>query len=391
MELKEKAEIVSGQDMTGPFRILFLEDNLYDVQLMQNAIDKAELRYESEVLWMKKDFVNRLKEAPPDIVLADYYLPSYNGMQAFQLLRQHHLYVPFILVTGTLSEQLALECLNEGVDDFILKSSFRRLPVAIANAIKKKNIEKERLRMAEELKKSHEELRLLNIAQQTAREDERLSIARDLHDELGQVLTALKIDITMFGKKLLPKAEEPGLEQEFKSILNLVDRTTQSVKRISSGLRPEVLDELGLIEAVRWLAKEFQERNRIRCITSLTSKSIAGGKDFPIAVYRIVQEALTNVARHAEASEVKIELKVEGETLHLEIADNGKGISEKRIRSSTSLGLIGLRERVSALNGKFSIMGGRERGTVILASIPIGHAGRAASVVAHPALNGSSS
>ena len=357
--------------MKEPYNILFLEDNLYDVQLMQNVLDKAEVSYVPEVIWMKKDFIQKLRDFPPDIVLADYYLPSFNGMQAFQMLRQHHSYVPFILVTGTLSEQLALECLNEGVDDFILKSSFKRLPVAITNAIKKKNTEKERLRIAEELKKSHEELRLLNIAQQTAREDERLNIARDLHDELGQVLTALKIDITMFGKKVFRQADGPELEQEYRDILQMVDRITQSVKRISSGLRPEVLDELGLIEAIKWLAKEFQNRNKIRCITALPSENIPASKNFPITLYRIVQEALTNVARHAKATQVNIDLKIENNLLFLEIVDNGKGIAEREIRSSSSLGLIGLRERVSALNGTFKISRGKSGGTIVSAIIPV--------------------
>ncbi len=357
--------------MKEQFNILFLEDNLYDVQLMQNALDKAGVSYTPEVLWKKNDFLNKLKEEPPDVVLADYYLPSYNGMQAFQMLRQQHHYVPFILVTGTLSEQLALQCLNEGVDDFILKSSFKRLPVAITNAIKKKKTEKERLKIAEELKKSHEELRLLNIAQQRAREDERLTIARDLHDELGQVLTALKIDITMFGKKVLQQIGEPGMEAEYKGIINMVDRITQSVKRISSGLRPEVLDELGLFEAIKWLAKEFQARNKIKCVAILPTQNIPVTKNFPITLYRIVQEALTNVARHAGATQVKIMLEMENDTLFLEIADNGRGISSEEIRSLSSLGIIGLRERVSGLNGKFKIGKGQLGGTIVSATIPL--------------------
>lgn len=358
--------------MKQPYKILFLEDNTTDLELMQNELALSNVDFDSKVIYMKRDFLTEVDHFNPDIILADYSLPSFNGMQAFRMLRQKHSYIAFILVTGVLSEQVALECLKEGVDDFILKSSFKRLPMAINNAIKKREIEKEKARMASELKKSHEELRIFLNNQQIAREEERRSIARDLHDELGQVLTALKIDITMFGKKVFSDKEyhKDILAGEFKDILSLVDMITHSVKRISSGLRPEILDELGIIEAIKWQVQEFERRNKIKCHTILPEELVLD-RNLPITLFRIVQEALTNVARHAEATAVKIELKIENSLLLLEISDNGKGIEQEEIESSSSLGIIGIRERVGSLSGKFSISRTDNSGTVVSVLIPL--------------------
>src|SRR5260221_13191914 len=252
--------------MNPTYKILFLEDDPDDVEFIREELDEAKVDFISRQVETKQDFLAEIEDFHPDIVLADYSLPSFNGMKAFDLLKKMDVHIPFILVTGALSEQLALECLSQGVDDFILKSSFKRLPAAIAGAIKKKESEKEKIRMASELKKSHEELQLLLGRHQIAREEERTTIARDLHDELGQALTGLKIDISMLWKKLVSGkiSSTQVVDDEFGSIMKLIDKTMQSAKRISSGLRPEILDELGVVEAIQWLGHEVQIRKKIR-------------------------------------------------------------------------------------------------------------------------------
>ncbi len=358
--------------MNPTYKILFLEDDPDDVEFIREELDEAKVDFISRQVETKQAFLEEIEDFCPDIVLADYSLPSFNGMKAFELLKNMDLQIPFILVTGALSEQLALECLSQGVDDFILKSSFKRLPAAIINAIKKKESEKEKIRMAFELKKSHEELQLLLGRHHIAREEERKTIARDLHDELGQVLTGLKIDITMLWKKLAAgKISSPQVvDEEFGSIMKLIDKTMQSAIRISSGLRPEILDELGVIEAIRWLAQEFEARNKIVCKVILPSELLEIDRDFSIALFRIVQETLTNVVRHAHATRVEIHLEVKDAVLFLEIIDNGKGISDQEIANSNSLGIIGLRERVRFLNGIFDIQG-QTQGTVVSVTIPL--------------------
>jgi signal transduction histidine kinase len=231
----------------------------------------------------------------------------------------------------------------------------------------------EKNRIALELKKSHEELRLLVNRHQISIEEERMNIARDLHDELGQVLTALKIDIAMLRKKLTsgkPMSEQ-AIQDEFASISKTIDKISTSAKEISAGLRPETLDDLGILDAIQWQATEFEKRNQIACQLFLSTDQLDITKELSIALFRIVQEALTNVARHAGATAVQIYLDSLDNVLFLEILDNGKGIEDEKIRSSKSLGIIGLRERVQLLHGNFFIGKAKGGGTKVSIMIPI--------------------
>jgi two-component system sensor histidine kinase UhpB len=357
--------------MENKYKILFLEDNRDDVELMEHELRNARIPFVSTQVSRKKDILDRVKEFEPDIILVDYSLPSFNGIDAFRLIKAEQKHMPFILVTGALSEQVALEFLEEGVDDFILKSSFKRLPSAIVNAIQKKNVERERHRMSMELQKSHAELMSLIERQDRGIEEERTNIARDLHDELGQVLTALKIDVSMLKRGVLSGKPMSGIEAEFKSITDLIDRITQSVKRISRGLRPEALEDLGIVEAIRYQVQEFGKRNNVECEVQLPSTPPFIDSTVSIILFRIVQEALTNIMRHAQASFVRVLLEIRDDVLVLNVQDDGVGISSREIESSKSLGLIGLRERIRSLKGKFSISGSPGGGTAITVILPL--------------------
>lgn len=355
------------------YQILFLEDNADDVELMEHELHESGMQFTSRRVDNKDKFIKEVIDFSPDIILADYSLTAFNGMEAFRKLKSENLTVPFILVTGVLSEKLALDCLKEGVDDFILKSSFKRLPAAVISAIRKKEMQEEKKRIALELKKSHEELRLLVNRHQISIEEERMNIARDLHDELGQVLTALKIDIAMLRKKLTsgkPMSEQ-AIQDEFASINKTIDKITTSAKEISAGLRPETLDDLGILDAIQWQATEFEKRNQITCQLFLSTDHLDITKELSIALFRIVQEALTNVARHSGATAVQIYLDSLDNVLFLEILDNGKGIEDEKIKSSKSLGIIGLRERVQLLHGNFFIGKAKGGGTKVSIMIPI--------------------
>jgi signal transduction histidine kinase len=360
-------------ESTEVYQVLFLEDSPDDVELMEHELNEAGLQFTSRRVDNKDQFIKEVVDFRPDIVLADYSLTTFNGMQAFRKLKRENISVPFILVTGVLSEKLALDCLKEGVDDFILKSSFKRLPAAIISAIRKKEMYEEKNRIASELKKSHEELRLLVNRHQISIEEERMNIARDLHDELGQVLTALKIDIAMFRKKLTSgkKMSEKSIHDEFASISKTIDKISTSAKQISAGLRPETLDDLGILDAIQWQATEFEKRNQIACQLYLPTEHLELTKELSIALFRIVQEALTNVARHSMATAVQIYLDARDNVLFLEILDNGKGIDDEKIKSSKSLGIIGLRERVQLLHGHFFIGKAKGGGTKVSIMIPI--------------------
>ena len=212
-----------------------------------------------------------------------------------------------------------------------------------------------------------EYLRNLNIRMERVREDERKNIAREIHDNLGQSLTALKIDLSTLKKNL----EAPDkLETKISQMENLINFTVKDVQKLSSRLRPELLDHLGLIAAIDWIAGDFQARTGIEC-KCLLPEEINLDEEASLAFFRIVQEALTNVARHAMASLVKIELKVSDEKIILQISDNGIGIDKDKLNSHESLGLIGIRERINTIEGTVHIEGEKGKGTTLTIAIPV--------------------
>ncbi len=218
------------------------------------------------------------------------------------------------------------------------------------------------------LKDSREQLRNLSAHLQSVREKERMFIAREIHDELGQVLTALKMDLVWL-KNRLPGDQVP-LHDKMRSMVELVDKTGETVQRISAELRPGLLDDLGLAAAIEWQTEEFQKRTGIPCEISLEPEDFFAEQDISTAIFRIFQETLTNIARHAYASRISVMLHDKDKEITLEVKDNGRGISEEQVFHPQSLGILGIRERVNLLSGSVSIIGSPDRGTTVTVRIP---------------------
>ncbi|MCX6151324.1 MAG: histidine kinase [Ignavibacteriales bacterium] len=226
-----------------------------------------------------------------------------------------------------------------------------------------------RKRVEEKLKSTTEQLRNLSSHLQSIREEERTNIAREIHDELGQVLTVLKIQITLLSKKL--REDQQDLKLRLESAAKLLDDSVESVQRITSKLRPGILDELGLIPAIEWQAQEFHTRTGINFEWLLPKEEILLEQEKATAIFRIFQEALTNVARHANATRVRIYLEELKNNFILEITDNGKGITMNQINDPKSLGILGMKERALLLGGEVIIKSTMERGTTVKVEIPI--------------------
>ena len=225
-------------------------------------------------------------------------------------------------------------------------------------------------KMAEvDLRESEEQLRNLTAHLQSIREEERAVVAREIHDELGQALTAIKMDLSWLGKKI--PEEYSSLLKKTKAMSALIDSTIQTVQRISTELRPGLLDDIGLLAAVEWQAEEFHKRTGVVCELSVRSQDIILDQERSTAVFRIFQETLTNITRHAHASQVKVSLVKKDNTFELKVKDNGRGITEEKISNPKSLGLIGIQERVHSLNGEFNIRGIPSKGTTLTVSIPL--------------------
>jgi len=228
----------------------------------------------------------------------------------------------------------------------------------------------ERMLAEEELQSSREQLRNLTVYLESVREQERTNIAREIHDELAQALTALKMDLSWLDNKL-PRDQIP-LVAKMRSMSDLIDTIIQTVKRISAQLRPGVLDDLGLVAAIEWQAEEFKDRTGINCCVAVDPDDLQVEQDRATAIFRIFQETLTNITRHAHATQVTVDLKKEAETLTLQVADNGTGITEEQIRDSKSFGLIGMRERVHPWGGQVRIKGTPGEGTRVEVDVPVG-------------------
>lgn len=228
---------------------------------------------------------------------------------------------------------------------------------------------------AEELQRvSREQLRALSARLLSAREEERKRIAREIHDELGQALTGLIIELSWLEDKLalLPDGGQarPLLEKTA-SMLRLADSTVESVRRIAAELRPGLLDDFGLVAAIEWHAQEFEQRTGVACQVSADLDETILSPEQATAFFRIAQEALTNVARHAAATAAQVRIRRDGDELVLSVEDNGSGISEEKRSSTRSLGVIGMRERAALLGGSVRINGSRGGGTKVVARLPV--------------------
>ncbi|MGN7980097.1 sensor histidine kinase [Burkholderia sp. 22313] len=232
----------------------------------------------------------------------------------------------------------------------------------------------ERVRAENALKQSREELRDLSANLQNVREEEKTRIARELHDDLGQQLTALKMDLSAVELALAGGvAPKTGVREQLGGMHRLIDSTVASVRRIAADLRPVMLDDLGLVPAIEWLANDFTRRYRITVDRDIAPVDTAFTSTGATTLFRIVQEALTNVARHADATNVTLALKVEDGYCMLRIADNGHGAPENRhdVRDRPSFGLIGIRERAHMLDGTVTIDNRPGAGFTITVALPL--------------------
>jgi PAS domain S-box-containing protein len=232
----------------------------------------------------------------------------------------------------------------------------------------------ERKQAEDQLKNSHEQLRGFAEHIEAVRENERTWIAREIHDELGQNLTGLKMDVSWLDKKLSSVCSgelNQALSKRTKSMKELIDATIQNVREISTKLRPGILNDLGLLAAVEWQASEYQNRMGIKFHVVSNIDGIELDERRSSAVFRIYQELLTNIARHAQATRVSISLKEGHGHLTLKVSDNGRGITEKECDNVKSFGILGMRERALLLGGRFNIHGVQGKGTTATLKVPM--------------------
>ena len=343
-------------------KILVVDDepkSLFALQELLSALGQTLLTAQSGEealrLALRHDFA---------VILLDVRMPGMDGFETARLIRgrERSRQTPIIFLTAQADEMTSMfRGYAVGAVDYLMK------PV-VPDVLKSKVAVFVELHMkSERLRESEDKLRRLAAHLISVREEERAHIAREIHDELGQVLTGIKMEVGWLAKRL----KEPALLEKTESMSKLIDSTVQTVRKIATGLRPEMLDDMGLIAAVAWQAKEFQKRTGIRCRTKLPPEGTKLDLDISTTAFRIFQEILTNVARHSRATRVDIELTVDEERLALEVADNGVGIPSADLNGRKSLGLLGMQERALLFGGHVGITGTPGQGTRVSVTIPI--------------------
>jgi signal transduction histidine kinase len=337
------------------------------------------------------------------VILLDVSMPSMDGFETAEAIHSHprSAAVPIIFVTAHYADEMnRLKGYQRGAVDYLFTPIIPQIlqsKVAVFVELAKKNLQlqhqkkeleklnedlqeqrkqdlqhiNERRQAEEALRQSQEELRQLASYQERIKEDERKRIAREIHDELGQNLLALRIDIAMLHART--GATHPKLNKKVHGVLDHIDSTMKAMRAIINNLRPTVLD-LGLNAAIEWQVKEFQRRTGIACELSMPPTELVMDDGRATALFRIVQESLNNVFRHARATKANIELVLTDTRLLMKISDNGVGIFPGCRRKANSFGLVGIKERVSTLGGEFEIHTGQDIGTSVSVSIPLGDA-----------------
>lgn len=502
MKTKEHGDRPSSEidPLRGPLRVLVVEDSEFDFELVLRQLRAQWPEAVAERVDTKSAFEEALSRDEWDVVIADYHLPAFSGLDAMRLWKARGAEIPLIIVSGTIGEETAVEAMKAGAHDYVMKNRLARLapaverelrdaesrrarmqaerelasaqafilrlldyipapvevvtlegrirtvnrsweahtgrsrdevmgrplgevlPAPVARRLMDLNTEvlrtgslvvseeiipgKEgerhfeivkfplvdadgaveavggialdvtgRKRTEKQLQNSLQQLRALSARLQSVREEERTRISREVHDELGQALTALKMDLAWLGKRLLPPRSEESVaaaQQKLRPMADLIDGTIKKVRQISSDLRPGILDDLGLVAAIEWQVNDFQQRTGIASAFVTDVRENPLGPERSTALFRILQETLTNVARHASATAVSVSLLLAKKGLELRVTDDGAGISPGKLSDPKSLGLLGMRERALILGGSVEIRGAIGEGTTVSVRIPAG-------------------
>jgi signal transduction histidine kinase len=363
-------------------RVLHLEDSEDDHALTVLQLQRAGLR----VHWRRVDTLEQFERALAedwDAILSDYSLPGFTGLDALARLRSTGLVLPFILVSGEIGEDMAVEAMRSGASDYLLKHNLARLVPALERAIEGSEARRARLKADQELAASRERLSELAQHLQTSIESERTSISREIHDDVGGSLTALKFDLAWVARRV----KEPEVLQRVQSAIETVSYAIEASQRIMHNLRPAILEQ-GLVAALQWMAQRFEKRTGIVTVFRTSHETLpALPSGVPLVAYRTAQEALTNVSKHAQARKVTVDLSLSHGVLSLEIVDDGRGLSDGALSKARSFGIRGLHERAGTVGGWIDLSSG-PAGTSLILSVPLDQAARAAQQALDPSGQG---
>jgi signal transduction histidine kinase len=335
--------------------------------------------------------LKRVQYDPPDLILLDILMPGMDGFETCRRLKTSAATkdIPVIFMTSLTSAEDKVKGFEVGAVDYVtkplhqeevmarVKTHLRLRDLTLSLQDQKKQLEissqVEKARLFEAVSQQREQLRSLTARLTEVQEAERKELARELHDEMGQALTAISMNLAAIIEEL-PTTASPQIKERVTEAKLLADQTLEQIREISLNLRPAMLDDLGLIPTLRWYIKRYAKRSALKTELKTIGLERRLGPEVETALYRIVQEGLTNVARHAHAARVSIGLKRNGSTVQATIEDDGRGFNVdeelNRKRAEYGAGLVGIRERVTLLGGEFDIQSQPGQGTRLSIVIP---------------------
>lgn len=349
--------------------ILHLEDSQVDHDMVQFILRKSDLKCAIHRVETLPDFIDQLKNTQVDVILADYRLPGFTAIDAWNALsdlKAEGDQPPFILLSGAIGEPAAVDAVKRGISDYLLKDSMGKLPHVISRAIEVHESRLAKTKADQELARSERRLAELTEYLQSSIEQERASIAREVHDDIGGSLAAVKFDLAWIARH----STDPGCLDHVKAATDMLQHAIGASQRIMHNLRPAILDQ-GLVAAVQWLATDFERRTGVRTQVHIFREAMQVEKAIQLVAYRTTQEALTNISKYAQASEVTIDLSDAEGVLTLEVSDKGKGLSRTELEKPGAFGIRGLHERAKTVGGWLDVSSRPGQGTSIILSVPL--------------------
>ena len=346
------------------FRVLHLEDSELDHELLLAHLARGGMHAQTRRVDSEHAFLEALVE-PWDLVVSDYNLPGFSGLVALELLKASMRDIPFVLVSGEIGDETAVEAMRNGASDYLQKNNLSRLVPALLHAVDAAETRRARVKADRDLVASKQRLHELAQHLQTSVEHERAAIAREIHDDVGGSLTALKFDLAWIARH----SSSPQIVSRVQSAIETVTHAVESSQRIMHNLRPAILEQ-GLVAALHWIALRFERRTGIECQIRLPKQLPELPAGVPLVAYRTAQEALTNISKHAQATRVRIDLSLAGGVISLEISDNGRGLSQEDLAKARSFGIRGLHERATTVGGWIDLSSGSQ-GTTLILSVPL--------------------
>ena len=350
---------------TPPLRLLHVEDSEDDHALVLAQLHRDGLRLDVTRVDTLAAFDAALAE-PWDAIVCDYNLPGFTGLDVLARLLASGRVLPFVLVSGEIGEDMAVEAMRSGASDYLLKHNLARLAPALERAIEANEARSARLRADRELALSRQRLSELAQHLQTSVEQERAAISREIHDDVGGSLTALKFDLAWIARR----TDDAQVRQRVQSALDTVTHAIEASQRIMHNLRPAILEQ-GLVAALQWVTSRFEKRTGVSTVFRTSSDTLpALSPGVALTAYRVAQEGLTNIDKHARANRVTVDLSLAHGVLSLEVADDGCGLGEGDLQKARSFGLRGLQERAGTVGGWIDLSSGPV-GTTLILSVPL--------------------